>query len=118
MTYLFYIVAVLFPIFTAWVDGEHHNDKDYIEDHTSRIFQRSCFFLMCWSYSANLMFFSIFIFWVIFDSVRNLIVGENIFYVGETAITDRKFNSKVGLFISTKIIALLLAIFVLIKETL
>jgi hypothetical protein len=111
-----YIPIILFLSYTvisAYIDVEHIKDKDYIEDHTSRIVQRGIVIVL--SSFINIWFLLLFpfIFWVFFDATLNVLWGRDIFYIGNTAITDKFFRGNNWLYIGSKILALLISLFLI-----
>ena len=89
------ILYILFIILSAYIDAEHINDKDYIENHTSRFLLRgvvtlgfaydpSYFYFFDWRYL--LVFLLSFI--AIFDTTINLFRGLSVFYLGTVAKWD------------------------------
>ena len=112
-----YIVNTMFPLMCALVDSEHHLDGDYIEDHTSRVLQRGCFFILALVISPYSCVYSIAVFWVLFDGARNLLVGEDWLYIGTQAKTDKIASKNKRLYLWSKIFAFIVCVVVVWAES-
>lgn len=115
MIILLIISFILIICSLAFIDAEHVVDKDYIEDHTSRVFSRAaiciCFALFD-TYAA--IVFAL-MFWALFDAAYNTFAGQKLFYTGQVAKTDKFFSNKKWLYVSSKIICLIIAILLTFK---
>lgn len=109
------LVTIGFVIFTAKLDAEHLNKKQYFKSHVSRWIQRVLFIsglaLSGWTDAIAMGL----IFWVLFDHTLNLF-RENIklFYVGKTSEMDMFWHHNRLFYYSAKFVALFAAILILI----
>lgn len=111
------ILYTLFIIASAYVDAEHINDKDYIEDHKSRFLLRFVVALG-FSYDKNMIYYfdfiSLIIFLIlfvsIFDSLLNIMRGKGFFYLGSVAKWDLFWKKHKSVYIFMRIFILILLI--------
>jgi hypothetical protein len=101
------IYILTFIILSARIDFEHLRDNDYIESHVSRWLLRALFIVVA-SDSIVEVFGMSLVFAALFDQVLNLMMGKPLFYLGSTAVWDRFWNDKKWLYITFKVVALII----------
>lgn len=106
------LLTFAFICFTAVIDAEHLNDKDYIEDHESRSFQRLTFFITMGLIEYHYFVASGLLFAAFFDQVLNLLRGLPLLHLGNTAKWDKFFNKRKWLYVIVKLLALFGSIYV------
>ncbi len=108
-----FISALLFTMVSAAVDGTLVNNKHYIDDHTPRWIFRFSIFVLIGLFFQNVCLFlaSAFLFTALFDQMMNFVRGIDFWYLGTVAKWDVFFSKYKWLYISTKILTLLLALF-------
>lgn len=105
-----YITTILFIYSCAFIDYEHLRDNDFIEDHTSRVVQRFLFLLLISMYNYKLAFASAFLFAAVFDQQLNFLRGFDLLHLGNTAKWDKFFNKRKWLYVSVKVLCLIISI--------
>ena len=104
-----------FLLLSAWVDFEHLADNDFIESHVSRWLLRGVFMLGVSSSFLELV--AMVLLWMAcFDSVLNMFRGKGFNYLGNTAKWDIFFNKRKNLYITIKILAVVVGIGLIIIE--
>jgi len=109
------ILAIAFTIASAYVDAEHLNDKDYIENHASRAIMRGIFFLAIgltgWMnmVAAALMFASL------FDHLLNILTDKTFFYLGTTAKWDKFWRKRKVIYIIANVLMITGSIYLFTK---
>ena len=113
------IVQLIFMYTDAYIDDEHLDDNDWIEDHSSRVAMRMTYVVTCslihygdqnlwiWVIIHGLIYMSM------FDPILNLKRGHDIFHVGTTAETDRLLSEKPYLNYIGRPLAILLTIYLI-----
>lgn len=107
------IIFSLFIYFTAKIDAEHYLKNQYVEDHSSRWFQRASVALILLPLDINLSIGFIFLFWATFDATLSKLRGLDIWYIGSIAESDKFFTNKPLVYKASKIISLLIALGIL-----
>ena len=107
------ITFYLFIYFSAKIDAEHFDKQQYVEDHTSRWFQRASVFLILLTLDINLAIGFFFLFVATFDATLNKLRGLDLWYLGTVAKWDLFFTSKPNLYKASKIASLLIALSIL-----
>jgi hypothetical protein len=108
------ITFFIFIYFAAKIDAEHYNKQEYVEDHSSRWFQRASVALILLTLDINLAIGFIFLFWTTFDATLNKLRGLDLWYIGTTANWDKFWQTKPLLYYKiSKVIALLVALSIL-----
>jgi len=113
VTILFFVVG--FTACFAWMDAEHLNKKHYIDNHTSRWVLRAYFFVSIGIFNPWWMIGSSLIFTALFDQLLNLGRGLPFWYLGTVAKWDIFFSKRKWMYVSAKILALLLGVFILLR---
>lgn len=103
------VFSILFIYYSAKIDAEHYLSQQYFEDHKSRFLQRASVGALILAFSFWKAVSFALLFWALFDGIRNYLVGKEIFYIGETAETDKFFTGKYNLYVGSKVIALIIA---------
>lgn len=109
---LYLLVTMYFTTWCVVVDAEHINKKQYIENHRSRWFMRSAFFLAIgishpFYGIASVLFFS-----ALFDQLLNKARALSFWYLGATAKWDIFFLKHKRLYITTKLLSIIFAILI------
>jgi hypothetical protein len=107
---ILFALVILTIYLTAKIDAEHYLMGHYFSDHKSRFLQRGSIGLIIAYFAFWKAIAFAFLFWALFDGIRNYLVGKDIFYIGETSYSDLAFRGKLKLYIATKVIALIIAI--------
>lgn len=111
---LFVIYTLIWIYYTAKVDAEHISRGQYITTHLSRWLSRSMVAVLLSIFSIKAGLILGLLFWTFFDSFLNKIRDLPLFYLGETAKTDRFFTKLQWLFITSKVISFIIAVVILI----
>jgi hypothetical protein len=103
------LVTTGFIICSAVVDSEHLKKGEYIKSHTSRSVLRALFFISIGIHNplhgiASALFFA-----ALFDQMLNTLMDKDLFYLGAVAKWDIFFRKRKTLYISIKIICLVLS---------
>lgn len=118
------IILFGFEFACAWIDDEHYDKKQWVEDKTSRATQRGVFLagLSLWPYFIGewwltLIVFLMYgcIFGATFDPILNIVRGFKIFYVGVNSETDKKIREFPWLNTWGRLALFLVGIFLLVK---
>jgi len=104
------IITIAFTIVSAYIDDEHVEDGDYIENHRSRWILRFLFCLVFGFYNPIWIVASGLLFWVFFDQMYNYFMEKPFWYLGTTAYLDRFFKKRMVLYISLKLLSLIIGI--------
>jgi hypothetical protein len=98
------LLTILFTYFTASVDAEHLNKKQYIYDHKYRFLQRLTFFLAFALVNPLYALASALLFTTLFDQTLNTLRGLKLYHLGTTSRWDRFFKQKPILYTLTKLL--------------
>jgi hypothetical protein len=110
------LLTVGFTMTCAYVDAEHLEDNEYIDDHTSRWVLRFIFFLAIGFSGLKNSVASALLFTALFDQLLNYMLHKkSIWYLGDTALWDIFFKERKWLYIAMKITTLLLSLFLFLK---
>jgi len=109
------IYFAAFLLLSAWIDFEHLADNDFIESHVSRWLLRGVFMLGV-SNSFLELAAMVLLWMACFDSVLNVFRGKGFNYLGNTAKWDIFFNKRKNLYITIKILAVVVGIGLIIIE--
>lgn len=107
------ITFYLFIYFAAKIDAEHYLKNEYVENHSSRWFQRASVALILLTLDINLAIGFIFLFWATFDATLSKLRGLDLFYIGTVASSDKFFADKIIWYKISKIVSLLIALSIL-----
>lgn len=99
------ILYILFIIISAYIDAEHINDKDYIENHNSRFqlrtvitlgfcFDESLYYLFDW----KLLLVFILLFILLLDGILNKFRKRKWFYLGTVSKWDLFWKKRLILY--------------------
>ena len=110
---MIYFAACL--LLSAWIDFEHLADNDFIESHVSRWLLRGVFMLGV-SNSLLELAAMVLLWMACFDSVLNMFRGKGFNYLGNTAKWDIFFNKRKNLYITIKVLAVVVGIGLIIIE--
>ena len=103
------IIYIIFITFSAKIDAEHINRRQYFSDHFSRFVLR---FVVTLGMSSGVLEFVLLssLFWAIFDITLNYFTGNKLLYVGKTAWIDKQFNKIPIVYFLLKIIVLTISV--------
>ena len=110
---LIYISIIIYLF--ARIDDNTLDRGYYIFSHNNRWLLRSLTVVAISTTTLELLGYALF-FIATFDQVLNYLQEKDLMYLGETAEWDKFFNSKPMLYITVKVIALFLGVYLLIHE--
>lgn len=97
------ILYLIFILLSAFIDYEHISNKQYFKDHTSRFALRFIVTIMASDTIIDFLIYGL-LFWLLFDIILNLLMKRSIFYVGNTAWIDKKFNKYPKVYFAIRVI--------------
>ena len=100
----------MFVVLSAWIDAEHINDSDYIEDHKSRWMLRFVFVLACGGLVVSDTIGCGIVFIALFDNLLNKFRNLPLFYFGSVAIWDKFWSNKTWLYKMLVFVSLILGV--------
>jgi len=104
------LISIAWPIAWAWIDSQHLNEQEYIEDHSPRALARGLVIALVFAFNWKYGVVMACSFWFLFDGVLSKLRGLKWFYIGEIAKTDKLFSRKMYIF--SKFLALSLGVLV------
>ena len=110
---LIYIGLIVY--FFALIDAQHLLLNHYIFTHIPRWTLRAVVVVAISTTVIELIGYTLF-FMATFDQTLNKMRGIDLMYLGDTAEWDKFFNKRPMLYITVKIISLMLGIFFLIRD--
>jgi len=99
-------LTITFIFYTATIDADHLNKKEYINNHSTRFIQRLLFFIALGLSNPIYIFASGLLFTALFDQTLNLMRGINLYHLGNTSYWDRFFKTKPILYTIVKLLCL------------
>lgn len=118
-----FILLIAFEFTCAWIDDEHYDKKQWVEDKTSRIFNRitaifmlsmGTFFVEPWMPLVAFIGYAS-IFGATFDPIINTVRGFKIYYVGSVGRTDQLIHEFPWLNTWGRLALFLFGVFILIQ---
>ena len=97
------IPYLIFIFLSAFIDYEHISNKQYFIDHTSRFALRFIVTIMASETVVDFIVYGL-LFWLLFDVILNILMKRSIFYVGNTAWIDKKFNKYPKVYFAIRVI--------------
>lgn len=103
------IYFLCFLLLSVIIDGEHINKGQFIESHTTRWFLRGVVII---GLSPSILgFIAMIVFWMAwFDGLLNFERDLDFFYIGDTAEWDKFWGKRPRLYVSFKVVTMILSI--------
>jgi hypothetical protein len=105
-----FLLMLSFVCFSADYDGSLIERKKYIKSHVSRWFFRCAIFCLTGFIELQFILASAFLFTALFDQVINYRLNNPTFYLGTVANWDKFFRKRTILYISIKVLALIISL--------
>ena len=100
------ILIIVFAYQCALIDSEHIKKSQYIKDHRSRFYLRALFVLVLGQLDLKVTIGAALLFWALFDMILNSLMDWGVWYIGDTAKTDKFFRKYKFLYKTLKFICL------------
>ena len=107
-----YILTIIFTLLSAYYDAKQLKSGGYFNDHTPRALFRVLVLFIISVFTSTHILILLSVFYLLFDTLLNLMRGLKWNFIGDTAITDILFNKLGGWILQyiTKITLVILTI--------
>lgn len=111
-----FFINTCFIVWTAYIDADHINKQQYIDDHSPRVWQRGCFYACIFIYNLQIGLGSFLMYVALFDIAINYFTNKDIFYLGTVAKWDNFWGKIKPFYIVFKVICLIIGIMLFLPE--